>query len=179
MKLSKEENKALCERFPFLIPSNRWSGRRITEGAGFWPGDPDRIPEYDWEYTELDEMPDGWRIAFGEALCEELKAVLDAVGHTDEYRIVQIKEKYGYLRWYDNANTREGYKIISKYARISQRTCIVCGKPATQISTGWISPYCDECVSKIKHMERFVPIEEWYDNDPDDGGDDEKEGEEG
>ena len=27
------------------------------------------------------------------------------------------------------------------------KTCIVCGKPATKMSTGWISPYCDDCVN--------------------------------
>ena len=171
--MTKQENKALCERFPFLIPTNAWSGRRITDGAGFWPGDPDHIPEYDWEYTELDNMPDGWRIAFGEALCEELKAALDAVGYTDKYRIVQIKEKYGFLHWYDGGNTKEGYQVISKYEEISKRTCIYCGEPVTLISTGWISPYCDCCASKIMRYERFVPIDEWYDEKPCDEGESE------
>lgn len=40
---------------------------RITEAqnGGYWPGEPEAIPEYDYEYTELDSMPEGWRIAFG------------------------------------------------------------------------------------------------------------------
>ena len=61
----KQRNRELCEKYPFLIPRNRWSGMRITEAqdGGFWPGDHDKIPEYDWEYTELDEMPDGWRLS--------------------------------------------------------------------------------------------------------------------
>ena len=43
--MTKEENRALCERYPFLIPSNRWSGMRITEAAdgGYWPRDPEAI----------------------------------------------------------------------------------------------------------------------------------------
>jgi hypothetical protein len=48
------------------------------------------------------------------------------------------------LRWYDNGCTEEGYKVIKKYARLSEVTCIRCGQPATKISSGWISPYCDE-----------------------------------
>lgn len=51
--------------------------------------------------------------------------------------------------------------IIPKYERLSARTCIRCGNPATKASTGWISPYCDTCAGKISHAERFIPIEEW------------------
>lgn len=74
----KEYNKQLCEKYPFLIPRNRWSGMRITEAqnGGYWPGEPGAIPEYDYEYTELDNMPKGWRIAFSEQMCEEIKQEL-------------------------------------------------------------------------------------------------------
>lgn len=160
MKTTKEYNRQLCEKYPFLIPSNRWTGRRITEGAGFWFREPEVIPEYDYERTELDLMPDGWRIAFGEALCQELKEELERAGALDTYRITDIKEKYGSLRWYDNGNTREGYQIIGKYTGLSKRICIICGKPATRITTGWISPYCDVCCAP---EERSIPIEEYYD----------------
>ena len=53
--------------------------------------------------------------------------------------------------------------IIPKYERLSARTCIRCGNPATKVSTGWISPYCDTCAGKISHAERFISIEEWLD----------------
>ena len=155
---TKARNKALCERFPFLIPSNRWSGMRITEadGGGYYPGNPSEIPEYDWEYTELDNMPDGWRKAFGEQMCEEIRAELVANNMLDNYRILQIKEKYGELRWYDSGFTAHGFEIIEKYSALSARTCICCGKPATRISRGWIAPYCDECGPR---NERYTPIE--------------------
>ena len=165
MRKTKKENKALCEKYPFLTPSNRWSGKRITEGKGFWPKEPESIPEYDWEYTELDEMPDGWRIAFGEQMCEELKTELERIGFLYDYRIVQIKEKYGCLRWYDNGISREGHKIIGKYEEISKGICICCGKPATRITLGWISPFCDDCVPED---ERTVPIEKYYSKDNED-----------
>ena len=61
------ENRRLCERYPFLIPWNRYSGMLITEGMtrdGYWPGSPKERPRYDWSYTELDEMPEGWKKAF-------------------------------------------------------------------------------------------------------------------
>lgn len=59
MQLNKESNQKLIERFPFLIPRNRWTGK---------------VPEdYDYSYTELDSMPDGWRKAFGEQMCEDIR----------------------------------------------------------------------------------------------------------
>ena len=46
MRVNKEKNKELVEKYPFLMPHNRWT---------------DHIPEdYDYSYTELDAMPDGW-----------------------------------------------------------------------------------------------------------------------
>lgn len=161
---SKEENKRLCDRYPFLIPWNRMSGKRITEAGdgGYWPGTPDKVPEYDYEYTEADEMPDGWWIAFGEQMCEEIRDALIEDNDLDRWRIVQMKEKFGHLRIYDN-----GVKVLSrvhdierKYEALSMRTCIVCGKPATRVTTGWISPFCDDCCINCAG-ERSIGIDEW------------------
>ena len=163
----KKENKRLCDAYPFLIPSNRFSGKRINSGEkGYWPGTPEVMPEWDYEYTELDEMPDGWRKAFGEQMCEEIKQALlryKDVGETllDRYRIVQIKEKYGYLRWYDNFSTVEIQEIIRKYEIISQYTCINCGAPATKITRGWVMPFCDACVPENTDT---LPVREYWEN---------------
>lgn len=156
-------NKELCDRYPFLIPFNRFSGMRLTDPqaqeGGFWPCSPESIPDpYDYESTELDDMPVGWRKAFGEQMCEEIRnALLECGGEEalDKYRVTQIKEKYGYLQWYDSNGFREVDKIIRKYERISRFTCINCGEPATKISLGWISPYCDKCAKELS-SEGFV-----------------------
>lgn len=99
-------------------------------------------------YTELDAMDAGWRKAFGIQMCKEIKAELKKHKFLYKYRIVQIKEKWGYLHWYDGGTPKDSkiYDIIRKYEQISAKTCVVCGKPATKMSTGWISPYCDDCV---------------------------------
>lgn len=159
---TKQKNRELCKRFPFLIPSNRFSAKRITEAGdgGYWPGSPLEVPEYDYEYTELDSMPDGWRKAFGEQMCQEIMDELVAHNLVDEYRILQIKEKYGALCWYDNGFTKHGFDIINKYKRLSERTCIRCGAPATRITMGWISPYCDNCCPD----ERYMKVEEYFSN---------------
>ena len=100
-------------------------------------------------YTELDSMDKGWRKAFGMNFCKDLRKALIKTGGYKllfRFRILQIKEKYGRLEVYCIGYNDEINKVISKYSKLSEKTCIRCGKPATWISKGWISPYCDNCV---------------------------------
>ena len=114
-------------------------------------------------------MPEGWRLAFGEQLCQEIQEALEEaqkldpnggyeecaittnydskviVPYIEGYRITEIKEKYGTLRWYDNGATQKVHDIIAKYERLSGDVCIRCGKPAIWESLGWISFFCDDC----------------------------------
>ena len=134
------ENKRLVEEYPFLMPRNRFT---------------DEIPDdYDYTYTELDDMPDGWRKAFGEQMCAEIKEALGP--NVDDYRVIQIKEKYGQLRWYGMNSNEKVFEIIDKYSQLSEHICVSCGAPATKISLGWICPWCDECASKM--YGKFVPL---------------------
>lgn len=113
-------NKELIRKYPWLEPRNNWSGKRISVCAGhdgeegFWPGDPKLHPEYNYEYTVLDDMPEGWRIAFGDLMCEEIDHELRRFDYQDKYEITEIKEKYGSLRWYDNGTP---YKLSEKPAK--------------------------------------------------------------
>ena len=117
-------------------------------------------------YTWLDDMPIGWRIAFGEQMCKEIKEELIKNNELDSYKIIQIKEKFGGLRWYDNSGLPGMQFIIAKYEALSEKTCINCGKPANWISKGWISPYCDDCATKqakaqgVDINKRFKKIQE-------------------
>lgn len=138
-----EDNKALIEEFPFLLPRNRWT---------------DKVPDdYDFSYTELDNMPDGWRSAFGLQMCRALKEILVKAEALTDYRITDIKEKYGTLRWYDNGfpvKAKKEYLAWQfKYWDLSRRTCIKCGATATKTSVGYIAPYCTECASKMSFVE--------------------------
>ena len=127
-------NKELIERYPFLMPRNRWTGK---------------IPEeFNYSYTELDAMPDGWRKAFGERMCEEIRNALIEENYLDEYRISQIKEKYGMLRWYSFGTTQKVEDIIYKYEYISRFICMNCGRPyAKELDIGWVYTLCENCAS--------------------------------
>ena len=153
-------NEELLERYPFLRPRNRWTGELMNQD--------EKEDEELW--TELDDMPTGWRIAFGEQMCEELLEILKEANYVEEYMIVQIKEKYAELRWYDNGvpeKVWDKYRDwLYKYEELSRRTCIRCGKPATLISRGWISPYCD-CIkeSEFYNEAGYMPIKKFYKED--------------
>ena len=110
---------------------------------------PLQIIHFPTYYTELDSMDKGWKDAFGMNFCKDLRKVLIRTGGYKllfRFRILQIKEKYGRLEVYCIGYNDEINKVISKYSKLSEKTCIRCGKPATWISKGWISPYCDDCV---------------------------------
>lgn len=137
-------NLKLVHKYPFLYPRNVWTGKKVFTF---------------YEYTMFDFMPKGWRKAFGLTFCEELKEALHKLPKDElkSFWIYDIKEKYGTLRisctWY----TKEIDDVISKYEKLSQKTCINCGKPAEVITRGWISPYCKEC---IPNNEKYDPIKE-------------------
>lgn len=139
---SVEHNKELVEQFPFLIPRNNST---------------DLLPEnYDYSYTLLDDVEDGWQMIFLD-MCTKIKKSLVESGNLDDFRIIQIKEKYGFMTIYTIGATKVVEDIIKNYSNMSGSICIKCGKPATKLSTGWISPFCNDC-AKLKKNEKFISI---------------------
>ena len=140
------ENKQLIGRYPFLLPQHTLSG---TYSIGFEP-------------TILDEMPVGWRVAFGEDLCKEIMEELIRNNCVDSYQVLQIKEKYGELRWYSQGGTERIHReIVPKYERMSRRICIHCGQPATLVSKSRVAPWCNGCASQFSH-DNYVDIVTFY-----------------
>ena len=148
-----ELNKELLEKFDWLTPRIHWNGEKITDCI--------EEVDYDYTYTLLDEFPTGWRFAFGWEMINEINDVISECNLKDFYPI-QIKEKYGSLRFYTTYTTESIDNIIKKYEDMSERICVNCGKPATKISVGWICPWCDDCAKKIH--DKVVPINEWFKN---------------
>lgn len=146
----QRKNYELCMKYPILIPTNRWTGKT-------WD-------DYAYESTELDAMPTGWRIAFGEQWAAEIQDVINKLPEDkrESIRIMDVKEKFGFLHTYFSYYTKELNDVIRKYERLSERTCIKCGAPATKISQGWISPYCNACSAEIPY--KMVDINEWLED---------------
>lgn len=115
-------------------------------------------------YSWFDAIPYGWRKAFGKQMIKEIADALKAEGGRKalkEFRITDIKEKWGSLSLYASGYNDEVMKIIEKYEYISLRTCIKCGKTAYGITEGWITPLCKECFDKST----FSIIRPYYNED--------------
>ena len=130
-KNNVELNKQMIEYFPFLMPRNRWTGHIDND--------------FNYSYNEMDAMPDGWLIAFGYEMLCELREALVNDSYLYKYIIMDIKEKYGTLRWYDAGSTAKVRYIIEKYCLMSAKVCQICGKPASHMTRGWIGYFCEEC----------------------------------
>lgn len=80
----------------------------------------------------------------------------------DSYRVVQIKEKHGALRWYSQGGTERIHReIVPKYEALSRRICNQCGQPATLVSLDWTAPWCDARAEKLAHK-KCVDIDAFY-----------------
>ena len=140
-----EENKILVGKYPWLIPPNKNTGK---------------LPEnYDYSKTVLDAMPTGWRIAFGDLLCEDIQKELEKFDYADKFVVVQLKQKMGDMRLYHNGvptGCNVG-KIIEAYSVLSQYICIDCGELDVPQTHGWVEPICKECVKsyRVKDPEKY------------------------
>ena len=148
-KKIKLRNKKLIKKYPWLMPRNRWS---------------DEVdPESRYTYTELDALPSGWVRAFGRMIVNEINILLEKANYVHKYRILQLKEKYGQMRWYDNGVPKEIHEdfrqVIDKYTYLSENICAICGKPDVKMTdTGWVYPLCKRCYEK--HINCTLPYEE-------------------
>lgn len=60
---------------------------------------------------------------------------------------IQVKEKYGTLRFYMFTETDEIIDLIEKAQDLSQDTCEMCGEKGTLQNRHWIEVLCDKCKS--------------------------------
>lgn len=75
------DNKELIEKYPWLQIRNVWTNEKLDD-----------------EFTWLDDLPEGWRKAFGLQMVEELDQILRKANYQDKYKITQIKEKWRWIK---------------------------------------------------------------------------------
>ena len=85
---------------------------------------------------------DGWF-----KLIDQLSADITALDERDGSQTiaVQVKEKYGGLRFYIESGTDAVIEAIDKAEDLSLKTCEYCGEPGTTRNDGWVSTMCDNC----------------------------------
>ena len=77
-------------------------------------------------YTELDRLADGWRAAFGDAICKDINKELRKHNSVDTYKIVDIRAVNGRLLWISEGQSPwcQLDKIFDKYEKIAANTCM-------------------------------------------------------
>jgi hypothetical protein len=91
------------------------------------------------------ECDDGWLMLLGELDHEIAK-------YDSEYRLAQVKAKFGTLRFYVDLSddlTPEArdavYALIRTAEQKSGTLCELCGNAGTLRRTGWLQVRCDTC----------------------------------
>ena len=95
--------------------------------------------------------PDGWFDLLWR-LCERLEPVVAAAERESgrPFEVLQVKEKFGGLRFYTNFSDDTISAFIEIAVLESTETCEVCGKPGTRQGEGWITTRCDEHAGAIR-----------------------------
>jgi hypothetical protein len=124
--MTPEKDAELCSKYPMLY-SQRKRGMRDTCMC--------------WGF----EIGDGW-VRIIEQLSKKLERINQGLP-PDEPRIeaVQVKEKFGGLRFYTNMCHDEADRLIAAAERKSYKTCEMCGKPGKPNSDGWVITLCAKC----------------------------------
>ena len=126
--MNKELQQKLYDRFPELYRQHSLDMRQTAMCWGF-------------------DVDDGWFDiiwTLSLALEDETKTsgtVIEAV---------QVKEKFGGLRFYVGGCTERGHKLIEAAERTADHTCEVCGKSGKVTNRGgWLKTVCKEHAAEL------------------------------
>ena len=158
--MRRELDEALCAKYP-LIFKDRNADMRTTamcwglECGDGWYNIIDTLcglltSEYRHAESRYESIKDkvnqpqweGSKKIVTQEMIDEAKAKLDE----ETLRVpvaVQVKEKFGGLRFYVQAATDKHYSYISFAESMSYRTCEECGAPGKTYTDGWHMTLCD------------------------------------
>lgn len=146
--MTELENKKLCEKYPFL-------------------------KMYDWQdnflgykYTWQDYLLEGWQKAMCPQIWEDLKTILAKAHYLNDFRFLDIKEKYGKLRFsYSGIGISYEKQLLrweEKYEEMSLYTCANCGEEVDYMRLSWITYFCKNCAVEICNKQRERGIREVF-----------------
>lgn len=95
------------------------------------------------------ECGDGW-FDIIKLLCYMIQSRIDFNSHLnfDQVVALQVKEKFGSLRFYVHGADAYVDGLISYAEALSGKTCDMCGKPGKSSGDGWIAVRCGEHVGQ-------------------------------
>jgi hypothetical protein len=92
------------------------------------------------------ECDHGW-----DRIIDEL--ILELNELPDDIEVLQIKEKFGGLRFYVSGSSEKANRLISQYETYSYHICEVCGEFYTaknRCKHGWWKTLCDKCAEELE-----------------------------
>jgi hypothetical protein len=130
--MNKENTEKLFTTYPKLFPKDKTLQESLM-AFGF-------------------ECGNGWFDLINK-LCSDIQTYVD--NHLElefQPEVLQVKEKYGGLRFYITVGDGQIHHMISEAEKASYNTCEVCGTtPAKEIvESGWISVRCKKCAKDGK-----------------------------
>ncbi len=124
--MDEKFEKRIISTYRYMFPSDEIMGDE-TKSCLFWGF----------------ECGTGW-----ENLLENLFKEIDATHPPEDFKIAQIKSKFGSLRFYVDYDTQIIGDIISKYENLSYNTCEQCGASPAAPEGRWVTTLCEKCRSK-------------------------------
>ena len=112
-------------------------------------------------------IPEGWVKTLWEPMCEDLDREIKAANLQDEFRILELKEKYSEMRIFCHPSTPAIDDITRTYEALSSSICQYCGsiEGVKMTNFGWVISCCRNCFQKLNgnhNLDKFdaLPTEE-------------------
>jgi len=156
----KELDEALCAKYPLMFRDRNAPMTHTAMCWGFCCGDgwyhlidtlcAHLYSDYNqakdrYEYAK-ECLEDNTKPTFGKPMTADEVEVRRLKMEEEAERVpvvVQVKEKFGGLRFYVQAATDKHYNYISFAESMSYRTCEECGAPGKRYTDGWHRVLCD------------------------------------
>ena len=158
--MRRELDEALCAKYPQIFKDRNGDPRQTLMCFGFecgdgWYGIIDTLcglmtSEYrqrkdSYEFAK-ETLDNGGKTPWGkEITAEEVEEKKLAMEDAEKYIpvAVQIKEKFGGLRFYTGPATEKHHNYITFAESMSYRTCEVCGASGKTYTNGWHKTLCE------------------------------------
>lgn len=142
--MTEEKDRALCQKYPKIFRDQSGNSFEVPVHFGF-------------------EHGDGWYDII-DAACLTIQNHVDWKRRTEPFAkmssddfdqlhqpyAVQVKEKWGGLRFYVDNCDEHTRGVLSMAESMSFRICEVCGSPGKKRSGGWIKTLCDIHASEVR-----------------------------
>lgn len=130
--MSPELDKQLCEKYPVIFSQRNGSPQETAMCWGF-------------------DCGNGWYDLI-DKLCENIQNHIVYGSDVPPVVALQVKEKYGTLRFYAHGGDEYISGLITMAESMSGRICEICGNKGKIRNDGWITTRCDPCYNEMVSM---------------------------